>query len=132
MIHLGNKQLSSRKILLLGFSYKPEVGDIRETPARELGLLLSKSGADVLVWDPFVEAGEIPSELRNCNDPYQEEGVDMILLATAHNEIVNLDWEKMKEVCNYPLIYDGRRVLDREYFESKGWKFGGVGVPIFD
>ncbi len=132
MIHLGNKPLSSRKILLLGFSYKPEVGDIRETPARELGLLLSKSGVDVMVWDPFVEAGEIPSELRNCNDPYQEEGVDMILLATAHNEIVNLDWEKMKKICNYPLIYDGRRVLDRDYFESNGWKFGGVGVPIFD
>ena len=54
----------------------------------------------------------------------------MIILGTAHEEIINLDWEALKSVSNNSLIYDGRRVLDYSHLENIGWKYYGIGRPI--
>ncbi len=49
------KPVKNSKIVVLGFSYKENVGDARETPVEHLVQELLKSKADVTVIDPFVE-----------------------------------------------------------------------------
>jgi UDP-glucose 6-dehydrogenase len=56
--------------------------------------------------------------------------VEMILIATGHKEIINLDWNKMKNLCKSRIIFDGRRVLDKTIMENNGWTYTGIGVPL--
>ena len=119
------------KVLVLGYAYKAEVGDVRETPVRALTQHLNDSGCVVLVWDPLVKDDEFPIWVTGVSGPYDCDGLDAVVLATAHRQILEIDWGRVLETCNYPLIYDGRRVLDRDVFEEMGWKFTGVGAPNF-
>ena len=54
---------------------------------------------------------------------------DMVVLATAHNECVNLDWQGLYSRMRTPILYDGRRVLDLEAMQAMGWKANAVGSP---
>ena len=48
------------KVLLLGWSYKAEVGDPRETPAEPLSHALNSKGIKVGVWDPHLSNDMYP------------------------------------------------------------------------
>jgi UDP-glucose 6-dehydrogenase len=76
-----------------------------------------------------VDAGHFPEWVEVTLDPYQEEDVDIVVLATSHSQIIDLNWEKIRSNCKRALIFDGRRTLDRKEFESMGWKFSGIGIP---
>jgi len=117
------------KILVLGYSYKPELGDVRETPVEDLVRELMDRGARPVVWDPLVDQRIIPEWIKVTMDPYREEDVDIVVLATSHTQIINLKWEKIRSNCKGALIFDGRRTLDRGEFESMGWRFSGIGIP---
>jgi nucleotide sugar dehydrogenase len=117
------------KVMILGYSYKPELGDVRETPVEDMVRELRDRGARPIVWDPLVDAGHFPEWVEVTLDPYQEEDVDIVVLATSHSQIIDLNWEKIRSNCKRALIFDGRRTLDRKEFESMGWKFSGIGIP---
>jgi len=119
-----------KRILVLGYSYKAEVGDIRETPVEYMVDFLTKNGCEVVIWDPYVEHTEYPEEIEVCNDPYAVENIDIVVLATGHSKIIDLDWEKMSgQFTSSPIIFDGRRVLDKNLFDDIGWIYCGIGVP---
>ena len=68
---------------MLGASYKPGVGDIRESPALKLMSLLKARGADVHYHDPFVP--ELTSlELSHTELADGLEGADLAVIVTAH------------------------------------------------
>jgi UDP-N-acetyl-D-glucosamine dehydrogenase len=74
------------RIAVLGVSYKPNVGDIRESPALKILELLQELGAEVVYHDPFV--AELPAHgLRST--PFEEalDGADLVLIVTAHHGI---------------------------------------------
>ena len=121
-----------RKVLILGYAYKAQVGDVRETPVKELASKLQEFGNEVFVWDPLVEKGEVPGSIDLVDDPYECVDVGVVILATAHREVMKLNWERLKKIfnCCSPIIYDGRRVLDQSEFQEGGWTYTGVGVPI--
>ncbi|MDT0270786.1 nucleotide sugar dehydrogenase [Streptomyces sp. DSM 44915] len=48
--------LAGSRVLLLGVSYKPDVADVRESPAAPIARLLREAGADVVYHDPLVTA----------------------------------------------------------------------------
>ncbi|HLX21335.1 MAG TPA: nucleotide sugar dehydrogenase, partial [Gaiellaceae bacterium] len=52
--HHAQKAMSGSRILVLGVAYKPDIGDMRESPAVKLISLLSNAGADVAYHDPHV------------------------------------------------------------------------------
>ena len=54
--------------------------------------------------------------------------IDLAILATAHSQIVNLDWGEVKISTGCSLIYDGRRSLDKHEMKKQGWTYMGVGV----
>ena len=120
---------SDAKVLLLGWSYKAEVGDPRETPAEPLSHALNSKGIKVGVWDPHLTNDMYPefvSPLSSINDA---EGYDIAVLVTAHKACVDIEWEVLLTKMRTPIIYDGRRVLDLDNLSKMGWMVHAVGKP---
>ena len=118
-------------VLLLGWSYKPGIGDPRETPAEPLAEALVDLGCVVQAFDPLVEASFFPSDLADLVRTESEiRPFDITILVTAHDEVMGLNWEKLANVANQPIIYDGRRVLDVSSLESLGWMVYLLGAPL--
>tara|TARA_B100001750_G_C15397023_1_gene540572 strand:- start:128 stop:1033 length:906 start_codon:yes stop_codon:yes gene_type:complete len=118
-------------VLLLGWSYKPGIGDPRETPAEPLAEALVDLGCVVQAFDPLVEASFFPSDLADLVRTESEiRPFDITILVTAHDEVMGLNWEKLANVANQPIIYDGRRVLDVSSLESLGWLVYLLGAPL--
>ena len=126
---LDSYNLDSPKVLILGYSYKPETGDIRDTPVLEFSQGISSSGVTVFVWDPFVEDKHFPEWVVQVGGPLEESGLDMVILATAHSQFMNIDWEGLRERCNNPIFYDGRRALSPLEMKKVGWEYFAIGYP---
>ena len=126
----ANVPASEAKVLLLGWSYKAEVGDPRETPAEPLAETLMSKGITVGAWDPHLDDGSYPEGVEVISDISKAEGYDMAVLVTAHRACLELDWSALAKQMRTPLIYDGRRVLNLEDLNSKGWKSYAVGRPV--
>ncbi len=119
------------KVLLLGWSYKPGIGDPRETPAEPLAVSLSEMGADVEVFDPLVDDAHFPEGLARL--VRSEEGIsafDVAIMVTAHDEVIGMDWQRLGRLADNRLVYDGRRVLDKEALEDSGWRVYRLGAPL--
>src|SRR5271168_2126341 len=71
------------RVVVVGISYKPGVGDVRESPALKIVSLLRDLGADVLYHDPHVPS---IAELGMTSTPLKEalKGADLVLIVTAH------------------------------------------------
>ena len=82
----AERSVKGAKILILGVSYKPGVGDIRESPALEIVTLLRELGAEVSYHDPFVpELGEFGVSSVELEAGLA--GADIAAIVTAHPDI---------------------------------------------
>ena len=105
------------------------MGDARETPADPLADSLIESGITVSTWDPYLSAEDIPEGIGVIEDIGDASGFDMVVLATAHPECKDLDWQGLLARMRTPILYDGRRVLDLDAMQAMGWKANAVGSP---
>jgi UDP-N-acetyl-D-glucosamine dehydrogenase len=84
--HAAQKAMKGAKILVLGVAYKPDIADMRESPAVKLISLLRNAGADVSYHDPrvaeFHEQG-----LRMQSAAYEPAAYDCVVIATDHRSI---------------------------------------------
>jgi UDPglucose 6-dehydrogenase len=126
----ANVPAGEAKVLLLGWSYKAEVGDPRETPAGPLAETLMSKGITVGAWDPHLEDTMFPEGVEVISDISNAQGYDMAVLVTAHKACLELDWAALAKQMRTPMIYDGRRVLNLDDLNSKGWKAHAVGRPV--
>ena len=91
-------------MLILGVSYKPGVGDIRESPALEIVSLLRELGANVIYHDPFVpELTEFGLQSTGLDEALA--AADLATIVTPHAEI---DYADVVERA--PLTIDFRGV----------------------
>lgn len=124
-------EIEGSNVLLLGWSYKPGIGDPRETPAEPLAKELVDMGCLVHAFDPLVDGRFFPKDLANLvRDKSEIKPFDVAILVTAHEEVIGLDWGELSEIANHPIIYDGRRVLDVSSLKSLGWQVYLLGAPI--
>jgi UDP-N-acetyl-D-glucosamine dehydrogenase len=106
------KALRGAKVLVIGLAYKPDVDDVRETPAAEIIKLLFEHGADVSYHDPHVPlfAGMRKyMEYRMHSVPLTAEAVkaaDCVLVVTNHTAI---DWHVIAEHAR--LVVDSRNAM---------------------
>ena len=108
----AERSVKGAKILMLGVSYKPGVGDIRESPALEIVALLRELGAEVSHHDPFVpELGELGLSSVELEAGLAE--ADIAAIVTAHPDI---DYAAVVDAA--PLTIDFRGVT-REIESSK-------------
>ena len=79
--HGREKSLKGSEVLILGVAYKPNIGDMRESPALKLIELLQNAGANVSYHDPHVP--ELP-DLGLVSVPLETEPYDCIAIVTDH------------------------------------------------
>lgn len=123
------RSVKNSKIAVLGFSYKENVGDVRETPAEYFVTELVKRGAIVTVVDPYVDEKYIRSfGVSYTKDIYESlEGADAFVIMTSHNIFRDIDLDRAKKLMNTPLVIDGRRIFKKEDLSKKGFVYKGVG-----
>ncbi|MDP6870601.1 MAG: nucleotide sugar dehydrogenase, partial [Candidatus Poseidoniaceae archaeon] len=117
------------KVLLLGWSYKAEVGDPRETPAEPLTDALRNKNIAVSAYDPHLGSEDFPEGVEVVANIDSAEGYDLAVLVTAHEACKEIDWGGLANRMRNPILYDGRRVLDLNMLESYGWQVHAVGRP---
>ena len=98
------KPVRGSKILVLGVAYKPNVGDVRESPALKIIRELRALGGEVLYHDPHVPRLRDP-DLDSCDLWATVPEVDLAVLVTAH---ASVDHERL--IREAPLILDLRGV----------------------
>src|SRR5205823_12423410 len=89
--HASQKAMKGSKILVLGVAYKPDIGDLRESPALKLISLLRNAGADVSYHDPHVPSFD-EHGLRLESAPFEPTAYDCVVIATDHRSI---DYERL-------------------------------------
>jgi UDP-N-acetyl-D-glucosamine dehydrogenase len=106
------KPVNGSDILIIGLAYKPNVDDVRETPAAEIIRLLLERGARVSYHDPHV--AKFPRMRRYQFELDSEpltrerlEGADCVLIVTNHSSI---EWNLIAGAAN--LVVDTRNALD--------------------
>ena len=99
--------IKGARILALGVSYKPDVGDIRESPALHVLRRLKKAGARISYHDPYVPTFRLNGRVRRSTrlTPKTLRDHDVTLILTAHSAI---DFEEV--VDHAPLVFDARGV----------------------
>jgi UDP-N-acetyl-D-glucosamine dehydrogenase len=109
------KPLRGSKVLLLGVSYKEDIGDMRESPALKMIELMRAEGAEVAYHDPFVP--ELP-EYGLRSQELDADGADCIVIVTAHSGI---DYDAL--VDQAPLVVDFRNATGEDGTRNgKVWK----------
>jgi UDP-N-acetyl-D-glucosamine dehydrogenase len=91
--HGAEKSLKGSRILILGVSYKADIDDVRESPAKKIVELLHKGGAEVSYHDPHVEE----FDGMRCVD-YAPESFDCVVIVTAHSSIDYADLVERAQV----------------------------------
>ncbi len=112
------RPLNGTKILVLGLSYKPNVGDDRESPSYELIKLLKQKNAIVKVFDPFFPEKSTTDSL--------EDGINessCVILATAHTSFLNPEL-----YSNIEVFVDGRNMMNKDALKSMGIVYRGIGI----
>ena len=107
LLNAAGKPVNGSKIVVLGVSYKPGVGDVRESPALKILALLGALGAQLHYHDPFVPA---LAEQGLQSEPLKEAlvGADLALIVTAHPGV-----DHDAAVASVPLALDLRGVTRR-------------------
>jgi UDP-N-acetyl-D-glucosamine dehydrogenase len=84
--HHSQRAMKGSRVLVLGVAYKPDISDMRESPAVKLITLLGNAGADVDYHDPhvpsFAEHG-----LELSSSPYEPGAYDCVVVVTDHSAI---------------------------------------------
>ncbi len=118
--------LTGEKIAFLGLSFKPNVDDLRESPAVELARLLSKAGATVKAYEPYKMKGGLSGIIQV--DSLEASLIDatMIVLAVAHDQFTSLQPSDVRGMTNATVVYDIVHSWDKMLWERAGFQFYGL------
>ncbi len=103
-----HKTLRDSRVLVLGLSYKPGVGDIRSSKVADVVDELAEYSVDVEGFDPFADTDAVQDAFSlETQESLSFEGIDAVLLATPHAEFEQLDLEVVAaELEDCPALID--------------------------
>lgn len=139
--------LTGKKIAVLGFAFKKNTGDTRESPAIALVNYFLAERANVSIYDPKVEDSQIWMDLSEpgvvddltelkkqvsiATSAYSAcDDADAIVICTEWDEFRDtyLDYERIYENMKRPaFVFDGRLILDRNRLEGMGFRVETIG-----
>ena len=137
--------VNGKKIAFLGWAFKKDTNDTRESAAIYVADHLLFEQAEISVYDPKVLEQQIYTDLDYLatrsseenkqlltveNDPYEVcKGSHAVAILTEWDEFKTYDWQRIYDNMKKPAhIFDGRNILDKEMLESIGFKFNGIGA----
>jgi UDPglucose 6-dehydrogenase len=131
--------VADKKIAVLGFAFKKDTNDTRESAAIAVCRDLLGEQANVVVYDPKVPADEIrrdvlgkgkeDAKLSVVHSAYEAaKGAHAIAVVTEWDEFKQLDFSKIYELMAKPaFIFDGRNILDLGKLQALGFRTQGIG-----
>jgi UDP-N-acetyl-D-mannosaminuronate dehydrogenase len=123
---LGN--LAGKRITVLGLAYKPNVDDLRESPAIETALLLAKAGAVVTAFEPFKTDFQQPEFKTKPTLELALADADAVLLLVAHTDLCNLDPKTIAEMTSARVAIDTINGWDPAVWQQAGFQLFRLGV----
>lgn len=136
--------VNGKTIAFLGWAFKKDTNDTRESAAIYVADLLMDEQATIKVFDPKVTATQMQADLNYLNtrpeeenatylktesDPYATlEGAHAVAVLTEWDEFKAYDWQRIYNNMQKPaFVFDGRNVLDRAALETLGFVYKGIG-----
>ena len=143
--------VSGKKITLLGWAFKKDTNDTRESAAIYIADHLIENEAEIHVYDPKVSEEQIKNDMQYLwsqkgyskdvinnwlgriyvhDNPYSAmDSSHAIAIITEWDEFKGYDWEKVYSNVQKPaFIFDGRNILDKDEFFKIGFNFKGIGI----
>jgi len=138
MLHNMFNTIAGKRIAVLGFAFKADTGDTRESPAIKVCRKLAAERAKVVVSDPKAIANakiEMPEMLDQIEfelDPYKAaEGAHAVALLTDWKEYKELDYRRIYDSMAKPaFIFDGRNMLDHQALFDIGFEVYSIGKGL--
>jgi len=141
--------ITGKKIAVLGFAFKKDTGDVRETPSMFVVRDLFAEGARIHVYDPQVKREDMWEEMDytckispsktpgleeavvTATDAYSAcDGAHAIATLTEWDEFKDLDYERIyKSMAKPAFVFDGRNLLDHEKLRKIGFEVHCIGKP---
>lgn len=137
----ANKQIKGARVGVLGFTFKEDCPDTRNSKVIDIVNELKEYGIDVIITDPIAEVEEVKEEYGLRLSKFDElEGLDAVILAVPHTQykelsldnidslfkINNIAFEEVaatSEVNSEKIIVDVKGLLDKKEVESKGYLY---------
>ncbi len=136
--------VSGKKICFLGWAFKKDTNDTRESAAIYVADYLLNEQANISVYDPKVSNKKIQSDLNYLNTRSEEENNSLVkatnnpyealndahavAIMTEWDEFKTYDWKKIYNKMKKPaFIFDGRNILDKSEMEKIGFKYSSIG-----
>ena len=138
--------ISGKKIAILGFSFKSDTNDTRESPAIEICKDLLEEGCNLGIYDPRVDQKQIINDLEIHNNQNSKnyinenqltihenvheaiKSADAIVIITNWKEFYNLDFESYFHIMRRPSwVFDTRDVVDEIELKKIGFKVWKLG-----
>jgi UDPglucose 6-dehydrogenase len=122
--------LRGKKVAILGAAFKPDSDDVRDSPALDIAAQIQAAGAVVTVHDPkaIANAQKRFPALNFADDVNATlKDSEIVLHLTEWKIYREIDPVKVKSIVKNPIIIDGRNALDRDLWQSAGWKFRALG-----
>lgn len=106
----NDMKVKGSNVLVLGITFKENCPDVRNTKVVDVVKHLKEYGTNVTIYDPLADPEEVKHEygLETFNQ-LPEGKFDSVVLAVAHNEFLEMDFEKLKN--GHTVIYDVKGVL---------------------
>ncbi|MFZ3080429.1 MAG: nucleotide sugar dehydrogenase, partial [Bellilinea sp.] len=114
--------LQGKRVAALGLAFKPDVDDLRESPAIEVVHLLLKAGAQVSIYEPFKTDFTIPGAQTAATLPEAVADVDALLLLVGHSQFNGLDPVEVAKMTHARVAVD----------MVNGWQPAGWQAAGFD
>lgn len=109
----SNIKVNNAKVLVLGFTFKENCPDIRNTKVVDVIHEMQSYGTDVYVYDPWVQSNLFKEKYDfNALEKLSDTTFDTILLTVAHNEFLELDLNKFLNKKGF--IYDFKGILNQK------------------
>ena len=135
--------VSGKKIAILGFAFKADTNDTRESSAISICRNLIEEGANLWIYDPKVNPKQIEIDLDipssnkvsisswNTSNSIIEAArdSDAIVVLTDWEQFKYIDWEDISSVMRSPSwLIDTRNIINHEYAISSGLKVWRIGI----
>ncbi len=121
-------ELSSKRVLVLGASYREDVKELAFSTALPIVDLLHRAGAKVMITDPLFTAAELGGMEAQVVDLDSDAAMsaEVVVIQAWHHDFKDLDWRSFKHLR---VVLDGRSAVDPARVRAAGATYLAVGVP---
>ena len=131
--HVLGGSVDGKTLGVLGLAFKANTDDVRETPALPILDALAREGATIRAYDPQAMdefRHEFDHDIDYCNDEYAvAEGADALIILTDWNQFRALEFDRLRQILERPLVIDLRNLYEPEDVTRHGLRYVSVGRP---